>query len=68
MTTILQIDRSQNASVNLTALARIDNDVIDIVATSNFCVIYEFNAETQQWVRPGTRRVRIVSDSTVVFF
>jgi hypothetical protein len=47
----LNIDRSQNESVNLSVLQRRDSNVIDILATCSHVVIYEFDGELQEWKR-----------------
>ena len=48
----LQLDLAANAPVNLAALQRIDADVLAITATAAYTCIYQYAAESDEWVRP----------------
>jgi hypothetical protein len=49
----LELDKSSHASVNLSMLQRIDPDVEEILASSNYCAVYQHQADpaAEQWVR-----------------
>jgi hypothetical protein len=65
MDVTLNIDRSKGAGVNFDVLRRSDPAVEEIIASLDFCAIYEFNQTTQSWVRGEGRgggiRAQIVS-------
>jgi len=45
----LHLDKSGNAEVNFNALKRLDADVVEIVASSNYCAVYELQADRGAW-------------------
>jgi hypothetical protein len=49
--TKLTLDKSQNATVNLTVLRRVDQEIEEILASSNYCAVYQHDDATQTWVR-----------------
>lgn len=51
MATAVQVDREQSNAVNLAVLKRQDSKIQEIVDTATHVVIYEFDEETQSWVR-----------------
>jgi len=48
--TSIQLDSSQNAELNYHVLKRIDKVIEEIIASANFCAVYEFNEDAQTWV------------------
>ena len=48
---LLTLDKSGNQALNFSVLKRIDAGAEEIVATCNFCVVYEFVAE--RWAKKG---------------
>jgi len=49
--TILNLNKSQNSQVNLAVLQRYDADAIELLASSNYCAVYQHDNETETWVR-----------------
>ncbi len=49
--TLLHLDKSQNAAMNLAVLQRVDRDVVEILAASNYCAVYKHDDSTKAWVR-----------------
>ena len=47
--TLLHLDKSQNAAVSLAVLRRMDPDIEEIVAASNYCAVYQHDGGG--WVR-----------------
>lgn len=48
--TYLNLDRSQNAALNLAAVKRADADAEEILAAANFVAIYECSKDAGSWV------------------
>lgn len=57
MATAVQVDREQSNAVNLAVLKRQDSKIQEIVDTATHVVIYEFDEETQSWVRTNGQRL-----------
>ena len=55
--TPLTLDRSGNVTVNFAVVQRVDAEVEEIIASSNFVTIYVCARDTDAWVR-GRRRAR----------
>ena len=51
LSTPLALDKSQNAAVNLAVLRRVDVDVEEILASSNYCAVYQHDDVNNTWVR-----------------
>ena len=49
--TLLHLDKSQNAAMSLAVLRRVDPDIEEIIAASNYCAVYQHDGVTLQWVR-----------------
>lgn len=47
--TLLHLDKSQNTAVSLAVLRRMDPDIEEIVAASNYCAVYQHDGGG--WVR-----------------
>jgi hypothetical protein len=54
--TLLHLDKSQNAAVSLAVLRRMDPDIEEIVAASNYCAVYQHDGGG--WVRGASSRRR----------
>lgn len=56
MSTSLQVDRSQNDSLNLQVLQRQDPKIVEILDTASHVVMYNFEPLKQEWVCTTTRQ------------